>query len=154
MPSAIAGWLRNRGVVATPGYTVAIVPWAGSKTNTNFNTRAQDSTSLGGGILRNGGLQNAEVTWDVWLDAGTYKFALVYRKDTDAGIYTVTLNAVSQGTIDAYNAAGSFNNYSELTGLTVAAGLKELKLAILTKNASSTNYWAQVQSIALIRTGA
>lgn len=153
MPTAVVGTLGRRGTAATPGYSVFIVPWAGSKANTTFDTRAQASSNLGGGRLESSGAQNSEVSWDIWLDAGTYKFALLHTQADNAGIYSVQLDTVEKGTIDGYNAVATVV-YSEVTGIAVTAGLKTFKLKMATKHASSTSYQARVHSCAWIRTGA
>lgn len=156
MPHGIATLLGSRGTRATPGYSVFIVPWAGVKSSVNIDTRSQASTRLGGGYWMQGATiaQNDEWTVDVWLDAGTYKVAIIHATAANNGIYTIQFNGVSQGTIDGYAAAGAENVYSEITGMAVTAGLKTLKVIMATKNASSTNYGHRVSSLALIRTGA
>lgn len=140
----------------TPGYTWMYLPWMGVKSSVGTWARVQSSSYLGGGIWGGGAVtQNDEYTMDVWLDAGTYKFCLVHYQDADRGITTIYLDGASQGTIDSYAAsAGSLaGTYSEITGITVAtAGVKTLKLAVPTKNASSTNYRMNHYSLAWIRT--
>lgn len=144
-----------QGIIATPGYSVFIVPWMGSKANTNFDLRGQYSTSLGGGRLQtNPQAQNNLVNWDIWLDAGTYKFALIHSVGTDRGIFHVRLGGTDKGTIDSYSAVGNDNTYSEITGIAVTAGLYNFELKMATKNASSSNYVGQIVSAAWIRTGA
>lgn len=142
----------------TPGYTWMYLPWMGVKSSVGTWARVQSSSYLGGGIWGGGTVtQNDEYTMDVWLDAGTYKFCLVHYQDADRGITTIYLDGASVGTIDSYAAAaGSLaGTYSEVTGITVAtAGVKTLKLAVPTKNASSTNYRMNHYSLAWIRTGA
>ncbi len=158
MPTSIVGWFGARGpggIVATPGYSVFIVPWAGSKSNVGGETRAQFSTQLGGGEWQNtNAALNDEVVWDIWLDAGTHKCAVIYRRNTANPIVTVSFDGSSLGTIDMYG-AGAVNIYAELTGFVVAASkVGELKIKATSKNASSGSYQMQLQSIALIRTGA
>lgn len=154
MPTPVVAFFHSRGVVALPGYSVFILPFAGSFSNTNWSTRTQDSAKLGGGYLQSGGNQNDEIVWNVWLDAGTYKIALIYVKNTNAGIFSVQLDTVEKGTVDSYAASASSNNYDETVTATVTAGLKAVKLKMATKNASSSAYYGFIQSIALIRTGA
>ena len=149
------GWFRNSGTAAKPGYSVFIVPWAGSKANTRWATRAQSSGRLGGGSLdTDDRLVNASVTFDVWLDAGTYKIAAVHAIETDAGIISITGITGATQTIDTYNATPANNTYTEVGSLAVTAGVKTIVLTMATKNASSTNYGCRLNSLALIRTGA
>ena len=154
MPHAVAfHGLGSRGTTATPGYSVFIVPWAGVKAHSGFGTRTQDSSLLSGGRLDNTVGQNDYWEVDVWLDAGTYKLALIYTTLTNAGIHNITGINGSTQTIDAY-AATANNVYGEVTGIAVTAGLKTIRDTMATKNASSTGYFGYVQSLALIRTGA
>lgn len=141
----------------TPGYTWEWIPWMGSKAHTGWDisNRQQGSGYLGGGRLRNdAGAQNSYIECDTWQDTGTYKYAHIYNKNADEGTYSIRIDGVEKGTIDAYNAAASDNNYSEVTAITVAtAGVKTFRLQMATKNASSSGYWAYVQSTKWIRTG-
>lgn len=139
---------------ATPGYAVFIVPWVASFANTNWATRTQASTVLGGGSLNTDSTaQNNSVTWNIWLDDGTYKVSLIYFKDADQGIHNLTGVSGTQ-TVDAYAAAPAVNNYSEVTGVVVTAGLKVLLDTMATKNASSSAYGGKIQAVAWVRTGA
>lgn len=155
MPTAIAAWFTSRGTAATPGYSVFILPWTASKANNNMGTRTQDSACLGGGHL---GFAQAAVggyvEWDIWLDAGTYKFAMLFVKTTDGGIAHVKLDGTDKGTIDTYAAAEAKNSYAEVTGIAVTAGLKAFRLSMDSKNASGTAHHFRLQSAAWIRTGA
>lgn len=154
MPTPVVHVFRSRGIAATPGYSVFITPWTASKANTNWATRTQNSALLSGGWLQSSGAQNDEVSWDIWLDAGTYKFAMVHSDDSNRGIYSVQLDGVEKGTIDAYAAGNTHNVYDEITGIAVTAGLKVFKLKMATKNASSSAYFGVPISCAWIRTGA
>lgn len=155
MPTSISAWFNTRGIAATPGYSVFILPWAGVKAHSGWETRDQGSALLGGGWLRSSGTQNNYIEWDIWLEAGTYKCALIYRRNTDAGIFHIQLDGVDKGTVDSYAAAFDNNNYTEVGSIAVAsAGLKTFTLKMASKNASSSNYAGNIQSCAWIRTGA
>ena len=139
----------------TPGYTWIYLPFMGSKANTGWSSLAQASTRLGGGYVNTNTAQNAEISWDIWLDVGTYKYAQVHATDTNNGIYSVQLDAVEKGTIDGYAGVTTENVYSEITGIVVAsAGVKTFKVKMATKNASSSAYTGRIVSVAWIRTGA
>jgi len=155
MPTSVVHFFRQRGVAATPGYSIFLTPWVGIKAATGFDTRFQTSAALGGGTWYNsGGAQNDEWTLDKWFDAGTYKAALLYYKASSQGIHSIQLDGVEQGQIDGYAAGASQNNYSEITGLSVTAGLKVIKDKIATKNASSSAYYGTSATLSWIRTGA
>lgn len=133
--------------------TIGILPWAGFKSSVGTPTRGNVSTFLGMGYLDNGNLQNNSISWDMWLDSGTWKVCLIGRKNVDKAITTVQLDGVSQGTVDWYNAALVDNSYNEVTGISVTTpGVKTLTLATLTRNASATDWSNLYFSIALIKT--
>lgn len=153
MPTPVVHLFRSRGVVATPGYSVFALPWAATKTNTNWATRTQSSGELGGGYLQTDSTaQNNLFTNDHWLDAGTHKWAQINDQNTDQGIYNITgINGTQ--TVDGYGALAS-NVYTEVTSITVTAGVKTVTVTMATKNASSSAYGGRLQSYAAIRTGA
>ena len=152
-----ANFLRGDGawtVVPTP-YLVSFVPWLGSVSNTNWDTRTQTTSAIGNGYLNSTGAQNAEVTFNVALAAGTWKLKILYAASTGGGIYTVSLDGSSIGTIDCYNGSTTYNNVGTISGFTVSApGIYALNFKMATKNASSSNYFAFLQHVALLRTGA
>lgn len=149
------GWVRNRGITALPGYFIAAnAPWGGTKSNTLFATSSQSSARLGGGSLdTDTTAQNNLFTEDRWADDGTYKLALIYAKGTDQGIHNFT-GASGTQTVDAYAAAASENNYSEVTAIAVTKGLKTIQDQMATKNASSTAFGGKVNTWAYVRTAA
>lgn len=148
------GWVRNRGIAATPGYFISSVPWAGTKTNTAFATRSQSSARLGGGSLdTNDTLVNNLFTEDRWADDGTYKLAVICAVGTDQGIHNFTGVSGTQ-TVDAYAAAAAENAYNEVTAIAVTKGLKTIQDQMATKNASSTAFGGKVNTWAYVRTGA
>lgn len=140
----------------TPGYTWQYLPWMGSKSNTNWATNQQLSSDLGGGMSHTDtNVQNNAISFDVWLDTGTYKVALVYRKDSDKGIHNLQLGGSTKGTVDSYSASTVDNNYTEVTGIAVSiAATTTFQDLMATKNASSTGYAGYLNSVAWIRTGA
>ena len=157
MPTAIVGWFGRRlggGIAATPGYSIFLTPWAGVKAVGNFDSRAQDVAALGGGYWYNsaGALNDQYNPGDIWLDAGTFKYAQFHLQDTNRGIYSVQLDTVEQGQIDGYGTS-SLYTYSEITGIAVTTGLKVFLLKMAAKHASSTGYYGTHMTCAWIRTG-
>ena len=138
----------------TPGYTWQHFPWMGVKTSATF-TKDQHSTALGGGYYTSNGAQNDYFDTDFWSEARTYKYAQVVRKDSNIGIATISIDGSSVGTLDGYNASTLQSQYQEITGIVVAtAGVKSIQVKMATKNASSTNYYGYIGSMAWISTGA
>lgn len=147
---------RPRGVAATPGYFIASTPFAGVKSTVGNHGRFQDSTYLAGGSVGNnaGAAVNDEWLEDHWLSTGTYKAALITDKDINRGIAHIRSNGADLGTVDMYSAASLTNQYAEVTGIAVVAGLKVVGTKIASKNASSSSYYFFVQTLSLVRTGA
>ena len=116
-------------------------------------TRTQSLSELGGGYLQTDSTaQNNLFTNDHWFDDGTYKWAQINDQNTDQGIYNITGISGTQ-TVDGYGVLSS-NNYTEVTGITVTAGVKTVTVTMATKNALSSAYGGRLQSYAGIRTGA
>ena len=106
----------------------------------------------GGSGLAGGLSQNDEVAWDVVLAAGTWDVTLHHRKSTNVGIYTVTVDGSSIGTVDGYAAAAAAAA-TTISGVSVATtGKKRLKFKMATKNASSSDYVATIHKVTLRRT--
>lgn len=133
--------------------TIQIVPFH-AKANTNWSSLAGiDGSQLMNGGRESTGAQNAEVTWDVVLAAGTWTVHVIHIKGTDRGIISVQFDSVEKGTIDTYNGSLARNQLGSVAGITVAAtALVELKLKMATKNASSSSYYGTINLISLIRT--
>lgn len=120
---------------------------------TNFAQEQQDNTEFYSGHKYSTGAQNALISWDVVLAAGTWMVELRFKKDVDAGIYSVQLDTVEKGTIDSYAASPAINQLASVASITVATtGKVVLTLKMATKHASSTNYYGYIQHVRLIRT--
>lgn len=121
--------------------------------HTNWNTR-QSVNGPYTSLLESSGAQNAEVYWDVALAPGAWTLGLVFKKASDAGIITVTLDGASgtPSTVDGYNAATQLGQTTSVTFTVATTGVKRLKLALLTKNASSSSYKGYVHHLTLMRT--
>ncbi|MCA1571919.1 MAG: hypothetical protein LC798_16730 [Chloroflexi bacterium] len=123
-------------------------------TQTNFyGITAAAGYFFGGYVITVSPHQNAEIGFDVVLAAGTWRVELIHHTGTDRGIYTVSLDGVTLGTIDGYAAAGVVNTRSAIAGVVVASpGKKRMLVKMSTKNASSTDYKGVLQHIQLVRT--
>lgn len=153
MWNLMLGASGNMADSAPAPWLIQIEPVDGSHANTNWSTRTQDSLEYYGGDLGSTGAQNAEVSWEIPLSAGTWTCILVHRKGTAHGIFSVRLAGAEVGTVDSYNASNSVNNFSSITGIVVSAtGRVTFALRMATKNASSTNYFGYVQHITWLRT--
>lgn len=122
--------------------------------HTNFNTNTLAANTFHGGSKDSSGAQNAVISFDVVLAAGTWTFEMMHRTASDRGIYTVALSVTgSLGTIDGYSGLSANNALSSLTSINVREPIKQrLTLTMATKNASSSSYVGSIQHIQLRRT--
>lgn len=151
-----AGWETGASFL---GFTANYVQ--SNNTGSDWATFTEDASCEFGGYLQNTvgpPAQNNFIEWDLPLTSGTWRFDLLHTTASDNGIYTVTLEGVSLGTIDGYSAATTRNVASSITGFTVAAQprntLLSLRFTMATKHASSTGYRGRIQFISMRRTGA
>lgn len=122
--------------------------------NANFAANAAFDATYPMGIYRaSTGVQNAEVSWEVSLSAGTWTFQLAHVLNANRGIYTVQIDGVTVGTIDGYTASGAPVTFSNITGISVASGgVHTVRLLMATKNASSSAYYGTPSFLAFTRT--
>ena len=126
---------------------IDIVAWGNAKSSSGSYARAQQP-SLCGGYAADGTLINNYLTWDVPLIAGTWTVTVMYTRSTSTGVFTASVDGVDLSpTVDMYG-AGTYNMVAQWTGVSVASsGVKEFKLRVLSKNASSSAYGLPVQLV-------
>lgn len=126
---------------------IDIVAWGNAKSSSGSYARAQQP-SLCGGYAADGTLINNYLTWDVPLIAGTWTVTVMYTQSTSTGVFTASVDGVDLSpTVDMYG-AGTYNMVAQWTGVSVASsGVKEFKLRVLSKNASSSAYGLPVQLV-------
>lgn len=83
---------------------------------------------------------------------GTYTIGLSYITGSDRGIYSLLIDGASVATIDGYNAGATHVLGTFGTGIVIAPGNHTVRLSVLSKNASSTNYVARWFAIDFLRT--
>jgi hypothetical protein len=157
---AVEQFLQTRGTGANPvwaspttPWTVDVMPMTTPLSQVNFSVRDGNSTSVVPFFLRSSGAIDAYVEWDVVLGAGTWTVELMHTRQNDAGIYTVSLDGVSVGTIDGYNVSSQFSFLSSITSVAVAATAKiTARLTMATKHASSSSYFGRVHWLQFRRT--
>lgn len=143
-----------------PPVNNALLPWRvdvdvvmDAAANTNWATNAVGTASLKNGTRNSSAAQNAEVSWNVLLAAGTWTITLMHRTASSRGVYSVQIDDVEVGTIDGYSAVTTENVLTSVTGIVVATpGIKKLSLKMLTKNASSSGYLGSLVGVTLRRT--
>jgi len=93
------------------------------------------------------------IEWLVRLTGGTYTLIGIGQSAPDAGIVTYTLDGVTLGTRDWYSAAPTANGAFAIVGVVIATGIHTLRAAVLSKNASSTDFRMAHDLISFNRTG-
>jgi len=106
------------------------------------------------GSFRNSSSNDGDsLTYKLYLDAGTYTLGLLTNTGSAKPIVDIDIDAVEVASFDLYSSPAGMNTILKQTGIVIAsAGLKTLTYRIDGKNASSSNYNAKWQAIALWRT--
>lgn len=107
------------------------------------------------GVLYNSTHADADnISYKVYLQAGTYTLTLLSRKTPSSGILDFDIDSTEIASLDLYNAVTAiYNQLSTYTNISIAtSGLYTLKARVHGKNAGSDNYFVLIQSICLWRT--
>ena len=93
------------------------------------------------------------LTFEVYLAAGTYTLRMIHAKQTNSCILDIDIDAAEVASFDTYADPISYNEIATQTAINVAAaGLKTITIRVDGKNASSSGYVIVVQAIAFWRT--
>lgn len=99
------------------------------------------------------GAQNDDITFNVYLPAGTWSMDMYHRAGLDRGIYSIYLDGALQGaTVDGYAAAATDARTRRASWTFTAAGIHTFRLVAATKNASSTGYKMSLNKMIFART--
>ncbi len=93
------------------------------------------------------------ISYSVYLQAGTYTFLTVHQRDSNGAQVNVELDGIQQQALQMYAGGLTHNVIVRSTGKVVAAtGLKTIRVRVTGKHASSSNYGCFFNYIALWRT--
>ena len=93
------------------------------------------------------------ITYRVYLDAGTYTLLAVTRTQNTSGIIDIDIDGVEVASFDLYSASLAHDVRQTQSGIAVAGpGVKELRLRLDGKNPSASDYYAFIHYLALWRT--
>lgn len=122
--------------------------------NVRWNSIFQSSTHYFGGFVQSDSTQNDEITFQKYLQAGTYTMDVFHSVGTTRGIYSIFIDGVQLGTtIDGFNAAGS-SQRATIANLVIAGStIHSIRFLMAAKNASSTGFQGILDGIAFTRTG-
>ena len=113
------------------------------------------SQMLCGTLENSTAAQNDYVEWDTApLLGGTWSLRFAHISGSNRGIYTVSIDGTSIGTVDGYNSTNVYNIFSTIAGITLTDGRHKVRFTMATKNASSSAYKASFSTWSLLRTGA
>lgn len=103
--------------------------------------------------LQNTFTQGDWISWDILLRKGTWTMQMLGERNTGLGIGTIYYGGNIVGTIDEYGAFDANHRYT-LAGIVVPSTReRELKIAVDTKNASSSGYGYYIMAVSFLRTG-
>lgn len=83
---------------------------------------------------------NDEIQYKLYHKAGAYTIEIAGITDVDKGISTVSIDGVSQGTIDWYAASIVYNVLKTLPVVFTTSGTHTINLKITSKNTGSSGY--------------
>ena len=87
------------------------------------------------------------ITYTVWLKAGTYAMDLVIAKNANRGILDVDVDGTEKGSVDCYAAAPA-NGILSITGITVATDKEvAIKFRVDGQNGSSSGYYVSFNAV-------
>lgn len=143
--------LRISGGAGEPRH-IEVDALMAEKSHVGFATFGQDGGRFRAQYRQSSGAVNDEVSWDLYIPAGTWSFTLYGYNGANRGIMTVQLDGVTAGTVDQYAAAGAATR-GTIAGIVVAAsGVKTVRLLMATKNASSTSFFGELAGFSFYRT--
>jgi hypothetical protein len=120
----------------------------------NANNTSGDANYINRYSRTSSSAQNDWIEFWMSLKAGTWDFELLHHKDNNRGIYTVSLDGVTLGTIDGYAGSTTLNQRDSLSGIAVPrSGMHRLRMTMASKNASSSLYYCIMDSVRMMRTG-
>lgn len=110
------------------------------------------SAGLGGQYIISNDVQGNYREYSVPLAVGTYRLTIIYSQGPTRGIGTLKVNGTTVGTADMYS-GGMSNVVTQVSGIALTAGNHLVRVAMDSKNASSSGYVGLIQHISLLRTG-
>ncbi len=120
----------------------------------NTNNTSGDANYINRYSRTSSSAQNDWIEFWLVLKAGTWDFELLHHKDSNRGIYAVSLDGVALGTIDGYAGSTTLNQRDSLSGIAVSrSGVHKLRLTMASKNASSSLYYCIIDGVRMMRTG-
>ena len=145
--------------VAAPSFTIV----AGSVpalSDVNWTTLTQSNTRhLANYYTTTTSAQNNEIVFPLpqYLQAGTWSLRLLHTTGVNVGIYTIATSPDNSAwtditTIDGYSNPSVDAVGTDVTGLTIGAGVRYIRFKMATKNASSSAYSGLISSLGGVRT--
>jgi hypothetical protein len=122
--------------------------------NVRWNTLTQSSAAFFGAFIQSDTAVNAEVTFNKYLQAGTYTMDVYYFSGANRGIFTPFVDGVQLGTtIDTFAASGVATRATIANIVVTGSTLHALRFLIAAKNATSTAFLGAISGIGMTRTG-
>lgn len=97
------------------------------------------------------GVAGDEGTWELFLEQGTYTWHVFHAKDTSHGIASIYVNEVLLGTFDGYGSSLTNFNDAAFTLSLTSSGLQTIRIAMESKNTSSSSYKLVLQGWLFIK---
>ncbi len=93
-----------------------------------------------------------EIHFSGFMGAGTYTLKLLAAQRTDNGIVKIYIDGDLVGTFDKYGSTDNNKIYTQASIVVAASGVKDIKMVVDGKHASSTNHYNHFISLSFYRT--
>lgn len=144
-------WNPSGMAVVGEGH-ITIMPYAYNSVTGTW-TSVVSSLHAMGFYTRNTPAATDNITYKVYLSAGTYSLRMVAEKSDNFGKSKISIGGTQVAQFDWYDAATSYGNVQTETGIVITIGsLKDLLIETDEKNAASSNYACWMNCISLWRT--
>jgi len=133
---------------------INVPPWAGTVVAGGALVFSYNGSQWQNGWWSQAGAaQNDQLSWSVYMEAGTWNIGILTLKGTNVGIQTWKIDGTTVLTYDAYAGGVTYNQIGTATGISIAtSGLKTLSCTTASKNGSSSAYVTVYTGIYLMRT--
>jgi hypothetical protein len=139
--------------VAGEGHITILAPSYDSTGQGDWLLTTNAEQCFYGLLMSDSALDGDNISYKVYLAAGTYTLELFTKTDSYFGILDIDINDTEVASFDCYSDPNAYNVRKIQTGIVIATpGLYTLKCRVDGKNASSEDYYTPITYISLWRT--
>lgn len=146
------------GASETPWLVQIDAPWMTPNAQLNWTVLLGENVLPTSGYMgvQSSGAQNDYIEFKVLLGAGTWEISWMNYKAANTGIFTVSIDGGSVGTVDGYNGSTLAPAISTISSVSISdtggSAVHLLRFTMATKNGSSSGYYGNLYSVQMRRT--